>query len=91
MVWVAVDTQWVVEKALMASLVLPLNLQGNDHLFVADLKGIRKAAKDQAKSILVVGDSGGLRRSSNCIIFDGLFSLKNKLLFSLDFVDLRPN
>ena len=60
--WAAVEEPWLVEKRLLSTISLPLNLQGNDHPFVSTLKGIRKAAKDVAHRLPVVVDNGGPRR-----------------------------
>ena len=60
--WAAVEEPWLVEKRLLSTVSLPLNLQGNDHPFVSTLKGIRKAAKDAANRLPVVVDNGGPRR-----------------------------
>ena len=46
----------------LAALSLPLSLQGNRHPFVPTLKRIRREAKQRAKAMPVVEDSGGARR-----------------------------
>jgi len=53
---------WLVEKRLLSTVPLPLNLQGNTHQFVSALKGIRRAAKQAARALPVVVDSGGARK-----------------------------
>ena len=55
----------VVEKRLLPTVPLPLNLMGNVHPFVSTLKAIRGAAKEAAERLPVVSDSGGSRRASN--------------------------
>jgi hypothetical protein len=60
--WAAVEEPWMVEKRLLATTSLPLNLQGNAHPFVPTLKGIRRAAKQAAQALPVVADSGGPRK-----------------------------
>jgi hypothetical protein len=60
--WAAVQKPWEVENALLATLPLPLNLQGNTHPFVPILRQIRKAARARAQMLPIVEDNGGLRR-----------------------------
>jgi hypothetical protein len=60
--WAAFDEPWIVEKRLLATLPLPLNLMGNAHSFVRTLKNIRGAAKEAAQRLPVVVDNGGPRR-----------------------------
>jgi hypothetical protein len=48
--WLINDTPWEVEKELIRSICLPLNLQGNDtHPFHQSLKAIRKICKEEAQ------------------------------------------
>jgi hypothetical protein len=61
--WVVVEKPWQVENTLLASLPLPLNLQGNKHPFVPILQQVRKAAKARARMLPIVDDNGGPRRS----------------------------
>ena len=63
-VWAAVEKPWELERNLLASLQLPLNLRDNKHPFVPTLQQVRKAAKDRAKLLPVVGDNGGVRRAT---------------------------
>ena len=63
-VWAAVEKPWELERKLLASLQLPLNLRDNKHPFVPTLQQVRKAAKDRAKLLPVVGDNGGVRRAT---------------------------
>jgi GIY-YIG catalytic domain len=63
--WAAVEAPWLVEKRLLLTVPLPLNLQGNAHPFVSTLKGIRSAARQSAQRLPVVTDSGGPRRRSS--------------------------
>jgi hypothetical protein len=52
--WVAHTRPWEVEDALVKTLDLPLNLQGNDHHPFRDyLKTARAAARDQARTLPV--------------------------------------
>jgi len=55
--WAAVEEPWLVEKRLLSTVPLPLNLQ-----VVSALKGIRRAAKQAARALPVVVDSGGARK-----------------------------
>jgi hypothetical protein len=60
--WTPVEEPWLVEKRLLLTVPLPLNLQGNAHQFVSALEGIRRAAKQAARALPVVVDSGGARK-----------------------------
>lgn len=52
--WVADERPWELEDALVMTLDLPLNLQGNDrHPFRASLRGARAAARDHARALPV--------------------------------------
>jgi hypothetical protein len=64
-VWAVIDRPWETERALLTSLVLPLNLQGNKHPFVPILKQVRKAARDRARLLPTVADNGGTRRGGD--------------------------
>jgi hypothetical protein len=63
--WAAVEEPWLVEKILLSTVALPLNLQGNSHAFIYTLKDVRRAAKQAAQDLPVVADNGGPRRRSN--------------------------
>jgi hypothetical protein len=62
-VWAGVEKPWEVEKALLISVSLPLNLRDNKHPFVPVLRQIRKAAKTGARLMPIVKDKGGTRRA----------------------------
>jgi hypothetical protein len=47
--WIEHPEPWVVEKKLIRELALPLNLQGNDHLFRPVLRRLRTDAKARAR------------------------------------------
>jgi hypothetical protein len=52
--WVAHERLWELEDALVSTLDLPLNLQGNNrHPFHQRLKGMRAAACDRARALPV--------------------------------------
>jgi hypothetical protein len=52
--WVAHERPWELEDALVKTLDLPLNLQGNDHHpYRADLRRARAAARDHARALPV--------------------------------------
>jgi hypothetical protein len=51
-----------VEKKLLSTLSLPLNLRDNAHPFMPSLKSIRKAAKEMATTLNVIVESGGPRK-----------------------------
>lgn len=61
-VWAVTDKPWELEKVLLASVSLPLNLQGNRHSFVPTLRDIRMAAKQRAMALPIVVGNGGARR-----------------------------
>jgi hypothetical protein len=61
-VWAVVENPWEEEKTLLATLSLPLNIQGNRHPFVSVLRQVRRAAKERAKILPTVEDNGGARR-----------------------------
>jgi hypothetical protein len=63
--WAPVEKPWLVEKMLLSTVPLPMNLQGNTDPFVSTLKSIRRAAKEAAQRLPVVTDNGGPRRKSN--------------------------
>jgi len=67
----AVEEPWLVEKMLLSTVLLPLNLQGNTHPFVSTLKSIRTAAKQAALGLPVVVDNGGPRKVSNTVPYRG--------------------
>lgn len=63
--WAAVEEPRVVEKRLLITVPLPLNLRDNTHRFVSTLKTVRKAAKDAAGLLPVVVDNGGPRKRTS--------------------------
>jgi len=61
--WLEHPRPWEVEVALLKTLSLPLNIQGNGlHPYVAALRSCRRAARGAADAGLCVTDSGGPRR-----------------------------
>ena len=54
---------WEVERYLLSTLSLPLNLRDNAHPFVAELKRIRSEARLRALDLPIVADNGGSRGS----------------------------
>jgi hypothetical protein len=61
--WAAVEEPWLIEKKLLITVPLPLNLRDNTHPFMSTLKPIRKAAKDAPHVLPVVVDNGGPRKT----------------------------
>lgn len=59
--WVEHDEPWVLEENLIASLSLPLNIQGNTHTFKPLLSAMRSRAMAEAK-LMAIADESGLRR-----------------------------
>lgn len=64
--WMPAGRPWDIEHDLLSKFALPLNLQGNSHPFVSELKAIRRMAKVQALALPVVADNGGRRTIPNC-------------------------
>lgn len=60
-VWTPAERPWDLERRLLATLPLPLNLKGNEHPFVPILSGLRDAARDDARALPVALDKGGPR------------------------------
>lgn len=60
--WVADEEPWVVEETLIASISLPLNLQGNKHAFKPVLSAMRSKAMAEAK-VMEIADETGFSRS----------------------------
>lgn len=60
--WVADEEPWELEESLIASISLPLNLQGNNHSFKPILSAMRSKAMAEAK-VLEIADETGLSRS----------------------------
>jgi hypothetical protein len=57
--WVVSDTPWLLEHVLLASLDVPLNLDGNGrHAFHATLTSLRAAAVRRARELPVVANPG---------------------------------
>jgi hypothetical protein len=62
-VWMEAEEPWAVERQILASIPLPLNLDGNNRLeHIALLSGVRREARARADALPVVLDSGGPRR-----------------------------
>jgi hypothetical protein len=57
-----IERPWEAERYLLSTLAIPLNLQGNAHPFVSELKRIRREAKARAMELPIVADNGGARR-----------------------------
>ncbi|QMI07169.1 hypothetical protein HVY19_07395 [Citrobacter sp. RHB25-C09] len=60
--WVENDEPWVLEETLIASISLPLNLQGNKHIFKPILSDMRSKAMAEAK-LMQIADETGFSRS----------------------------
>ena len=59
--WHPVEAPWELEDMLIASLSLPLNIQGNAHGFKMTLSGMRSKAAAQAR-LMEIADERGFRR-----------------------------
>jgi hypothetical protein len=60
--WVEHPRPWELDKQLLNSLSLPLNLDGNHHPYSTTLSACRRAARVDANAGPCVTDNGGLRR-----------------------------
>ncbi|WP_048957072.1 GIY-YIG nuclease family protein [Enterobacter bugandensis] len=59
--WFPVEAPWEVEVKLIASIPLPLNIQGNAHSFKPALSGMRTQAAAEAR-LMDIADERGLKR-----------------------------
>lgn len=59
--WIPVEAPWELEDILIASIPLPLNIQGNAHDFRITLSGMRSQAAAAAR-LMDIADERGLRR-----------------------------
>ncbi len=59
--WIAVEAPWELEDTLIASIPLPLNIQGNAHNFRTALSEMRRQAAAEAR-LMEVANERGLRR-----------------------------
>lgn len=62
--WAEHATPWVLEKELLNSLALPLNIQENPHPFARELMRKRKQALQQARELPIASEQGQQRRSA---------------------------
>ncbi|MFY9997675.1 MAG: hypothetical protein WAK61_22165 [Leclercia sp.] len=60
--WVADEEPWVLEEALIESIRLPLNIQGNTHPFRLTLSAMRSKAMAEAKLMEIADEKGFSRR-----------------------------
>lgn len=59
--WIPVEAPWELEDTLIASIPLPLNIQGNAHDFRMTLSGMRSQAAAEAR-LMEIADERGFRR-----------------------------
>ncbi|EQB1498833.1 TPA: GIY-YIG nuclease family protein [Enterobacter cloacae] len=59
--WIPVEAPWEIEDKLIASIPLPLNIQGNAHEFKITLSEMRRLAAAEAR-LMEIADERGLRR-----------------------------
>lgn len=59
--WIPVEAPWEIEDTLIASIPLPLNIQGNAHEFKMTLSGMRSQAAAEAR-LMEIADERGFRR-----------------------------
>lgn len=70
--WVADEEPWVLEEALIGSIPLPLNIQGNTHPFKPTLSAMRSKAMAEAKLMEIADETGFSRRKVEEIIEQAL-------------------
>lgn len=61
--WVLHNEPWLLEKDLISSISLPLNIQGNSHAFRPLLSAMRSKAMADAR-VIAIADETGLNRMS---------------------------
>lgn len=59
--WIPAEAPWELEDMLIASIALPLNIQGNAHDFKITLSGMRSQAAAEAR-LMEIADERGFRR-----------------------------
>nr|WP_318382211.1 hypothetical protein [uncultured Enterobacter sp.] len=59
--WIPVEAPWELEDTLIASIPLPLNIQGNTHEYRVTLSGMRSQAAAEAR-LMEIADERGFRR-----------------------------
>jgi len=60
--WVTHEEPWHLEKSLIASIPLPLNIQGNTHTFKLTLSAMRSKAVAEARLMEIANEKGLQRR-----------------------------
>ncbi|MCE6963317.1 hypothetical protein K6W81_05465 [Enterobacter sp. MW07] len=60
--WIPHEEPWVLEETLIATVSLPLNIQGNKHPFKTVLSAMRSRAMAEAK-LMEIADETGFSRS----------------------------
>lgn len=59
--WIPVEAPWELEDTLIASIPLPLNIQGNSHDFKVTLSGMRSQAAAEAR-LMEIADERAFKR-----------------------------
>lgn len=59
--WIPIEAPWELEDALIASIPLPLNIQGNAHNFKVTLSGMRSQAAAEAR-LMEIADERAFKR-----------------------------
>ncbi|WP_256349957.1 GIY-YIG nuclease family protein [Enterobacter sp. ENT03] len=59
--WIPVEAPWELEDTLIASIPLPLNIQGNAHYFKVKLSGLRSQAAAEAR-LMEIADERAFKR-----------------------------
>lgn len=60
--WIPVEAPWELENILLATIPLPLNIQGNTHDFRLTLSGMRRQAAAEARLMEITDERGFKRR-----------------------------
>lgn len=66
--WIAHEEPWTLEKELISSIPLPLNIQGNSHAFKPILSAMRSKAMADAKIMAIADETGFSRRAVETLI-----------------------
>lgn len=60
--WLTNDEPWLLEEQLITGIALPLNIQGNNHVFRSVLSAMRSQAMAEAKLLAIADETGFTRR-----------------------------
>jgi len=66
--WIPHDEPWILEESLISSIPLPLNIQGNNHVFRPLLSATRSKATAEAKLMDIANEAGFSRKPKKLAI-----------------------